>query len=170
MDWGTNEDSNKGTYSDEIQPIPAGTEVLAAPDEAVWKLSKKGDEYISIRWNVLSPAQYKGRKVFMMLFIDHSSETFRNTSRGFLRAIDGNAGGHLSAAGGKPTNESMAKHLVNSQMVLQLQVEEYQGNKSNKVKRIAPKNSAKSPAGAQNQPAVEQQTQAEKPSFDDIPF
>ena len=42
-----------------FEPIPDNTDVLAAPDEAKWD-SYEGDSYISLRWNILKPADYAG--------------------------------------------------------------------------------------------------------------
>ena len=49
-----------------IEPIPANTQVKAAPDEAKWD-DYEGREYISLRWTILAPTEYKGRKIFQKI-------------------------------------------------------------------------------------------------------
>ena len=41
-----------------MEPIPEGSSVLAACDEAKWDRKATGEEYISLRWSVLSPDEY----------------------------------------------------------------------------------------------------------------
>ena len=40
-------------------PIPDGTGLLAAIDEAKIDEDRDGNEFVSIRWSVLTPAEYK---------------------------------------------------------------------------------------------------------------
>ena len=46
-----------------IEVIPNDTTCVAMLDDAGWT-EYQGDEYISLRWNILEPAIYKGRKIF----------------------------------------------------------------------------------------------------------
>jgi hypothetical protein len=50
------------TGGGDIEPIPAKTQVLASIDEAKFD-EYGGDQYISIRWNILQPEEYKNRKI-----------------------------------------------------------------------------------------------------------
>ena len=54
--------------SGNLDPIPDGSSVLAMIDEAKWD-SKNDADYISLRWSVLSPDEYKNRKVFQKLWV-----------------------------------------------------------------------------------------------------
>lgn len=105
----------------DIAPIPAKTQVLGAPEEAKWD-SYEGDEYISIRWNVLQPKEFSNRKIFQKIRVMESDPKKADKAKRMLAAIDTNAGGKLLASGEKPTDESLTRCLVNKPMVLMLQV------------------------------------------------
>ena len=109
----------------DIQPIPADTSCLAAIDEAKWD-EKDGARYISLRWNVLQPAEYKNRKVFQKLWVADAdpkakdAEKKREEAKRMLAAIDQNAGGKLRAAGVEPTETSLGIALINKPMVIKV--------------------------------------------------
>lgn len=109
----------------EIQPIPADTSCLAAIDEAKWD-EKDGARYISLRWNVLMPAEYKGRKVFQKLWVADAdpkakdADKKRDKAKRMLAAIDQNAGGKLRAAGVEPTDGSLGVALINKPMIIKV--------------------------------------------------
>jgi hypothetical protein len=117
-----------------MEPIPANTSVLAACDEAKWD-AYEGDNYISLRWVVLQPAEYKNRKVFQKLRVQDSDSKKSDKAKRMLAAIDTNAGGQLLATGETPTDASMTKHLTNKPMVLKLQVWEVEANDGSGMKR-----------------------------------
>lgn len=108
-----------------MEPIPAGSSVLAMIDEIKWEMKQTGEEFISARWTVLAPEEYKNRKVFHKLWVmdlDPSSKDEatgikkRDKARKMLAAIDANAGGKLTAKPGRPTNDDLL-HLTNKPMV-----------------------------------------------------
>ena len=109
----------------DIAPIPAETSCLAAIDEAKWD-EKDGARYISLRWNVLQPAEYKNRKVFQKLWVADADpmakdvEKKRDKAKRMLAAIDQNAGGKLRAAGVEPTETSLGIALINKPMVIKV--------------------------------------------------
>jgi hypothetical protein len=109
----------------DIAPIPADTSCLAAIDEAKWD-EKDGARYISLRWNVLQPAEYKNRKVFQKLWVADpdpkakDAEKKREKAKRMLAAIDQNAGGKLRAAGVEPTETSLGNALINKPMVIKV--------------------------------------------------
>ena len=55
-------DSGGGSF----ELIPEGTNVLAAISEIEWTLYN-GDEYISAKWTVLKPDEFKNRKIFQKI-------------------------------------------------------------------------------------------------------
>lgn len=131
-----------------MQPIPDGTQVLAAIDEAKWD-DKDGNEYISLRWTVLKPDTYKNRKVFQKLWVMGNNPNHKDpkkqgdTAKKMLAAIDGNCGGNL-LAGGKPTDSDLQSNLIGKPMVVKLGVWEMQGAmgdtmSGNWVQMVAPK-------------------------------
>lgn len=113
-----------------FDPIPAESAVLALIDEAKW--DKKNDaEFISLRWSVLSPDEYKNRKVFQKLWVTDDDPTVkdaekaakkRDKARRMLAAIDANAGGKLTKVPGQPTDETITQHLTNKPMIIKLLV------------------------------------------------
>ena len=109
----------------DIAPIPAETSCLAAIDEAKWD-EKDSARYISLRWNVLQPAEYKNRKVFQKLWVADAdpmakdAEKKRDKAKRMLAAIDQNAGGKLRAAGVEPTETSLGIALINKPMVIKV--------------------------------------------------
>ena len=109
-----------------MEPIPAGSSVLAMIDEIKWD-KKQGsfEEFISARWTVLAPDEYKNRKVFHKLWVmdldpqakdQDAGIKKRDKARKMLAAIDANAGGKLTQKSGKPTDDDLL-HLTNKPMV-----------------------------------------------------
>ncbi len=153
-----------------IEPIPANTDVLAVCDEAKW--DEYGDDrYISLRWAVMKPTDYKNRKVFQKIRVMNKDPAKADKAKRMLAAIDANAGGKLVAGGEEPTDENLTKCLTNKPMVLRLQVwelETEQGEKKsgNWVSRVAPKSDA-----AQQQAAPEPTAAVDDEGLEnDIPF
>lgn len=153
--------------------IPDKTVVLAAPDEAKWEAKEKYgtnevDEYISVRWSVLAPAEYKNRKIFQKLRVNDPNGKKADKDKDMLFAMDFNAGGGLAKLDHSPTDIDLSRCLVNKPM--QLLVMEYHIQKSdgtgtidgNWIAKVSPKG-----ASAQVLPPLAQQAQG----FDsDVPF
>lgn len=138
-----------------MEPIPDGSSILAMIDEAKWAKTQDGmAEYISLRWTVIQPDQYKNRKVFQKLWVtdsDPSAKTEdaaakkRDKARRMLAAIDANAGGKLTSKPGKPTDDDLGMHLTSKPMVIKVMLWEIQDRQSgemirgNWVAAVAPK-------------------------------
>jgi hypothetical protein len=136
-----------------LDPIPAGSSVLAIIDEAKWERKQTGEEFISLRWSVVSPDEYKNRKVFHKLWVTDLDPQAKDEAKGIakrdkarrmLAAIDANAGGKLTAQEGKPSDDSMALHLCNKPMIITLMEWSMRGNdgsdmSGNWVSAVAPK-------------------------------
>lgn len=122
------------------EPIPANTSVLACPDEAKWD-NFNGDYFINLRWNILQPEAYKGRKVFQKIRVEDADSKKRDKALRMLAAIDANAGGKLMASGQKPTDIDLVQNLANKPMVIKLQIwETDDGKKGNWVSAVSPRN------------------------------
>lgn len=155
----------------DFDPIPAKTQVLAAPDEAKWdcKQTETGmDEFISVRWVIYKPDQYKGRKIFQKIRVLDPEPKKVDKAKRMLTAIDANAGGTLVKLGRKPTDADLAKALINKFMMLMLQVwksNDKDGNPitGNWVSAVAPKGDGKPTPAAKPQ-------QKTGDFDDDIPF
>jgi hypothetical protein len=147
-----------------MQPIPDGTQVLAAIDEAKWD-DKDGAEYISLRWNVLKPDTYKNRKVFQKLWVMGNNPNHKDpkkqgdTAKKMLAAIDTNCGGNL-LAGGKPSDSDLQSNLIGKPMVVKLAVWEMQGAmgdtmSGNWVQMVAPKEKGVGEAPVKSAPVTQ---------------
>lgn len=134
--WDFEETKGEVQESGGFEPIPDKTDVLAAPYEAKWD-SWEGDEYISVNWTVLKPAQYANRKIFQKLKVNDEKKGER--ARRMLDGIDFNSGGHLRASGKMPTDEMLTKALLNKQMILKLGVWSINDKSGNYVMAVSPK-------------------------------
>ena len=121
--------------------LPDGSSVMASIDECKWQSFQGGEEHISVRWNILAPEDYQGRKIFQKMYPD--GDTARNTdhakakkkgdtAKRMLAAIDANCGGGLMKLQRKPTDEDFAMHLTNKPMVIRLGLWEMMQNGENK--------------------------------------
>ena len=126
--------ANTGTEyevpSGNMEPIPAGSSVLAMIDECKWDKKPTGEEFISARWTVLAPEEYKNRKVFHKIWVtdldpsakdDAAAKSKRDKARKMLAAIDANAGGKLTAKPSIPSNDDLL-HLTNKPMVATMMI------------------------------------------------
>lgn len=134
-----------------IDPIPNDTTCTAIIDEAKWDTTRTGENLISLRWSVLSPTEYKNRKIFQKLWVSDpdpkakNADAKRDKAKRMLAAVDSNAGGKLLSSGKMPTDESMSLHLVSKPMnikVMQWTMENEMGEKmsGNWISAVSPKN------------------------------
>jgi len=109
--------------------LPDGSSVMASIDECKWQSFQGGEEHISIRWNILAPEEYQGRKIFQKAYPDGDkarnadpakAQRKGDTAKRMLAAIDANCGGGLMKLQRKPTDEDFAMHLTNKPMVIRL--------------------------------------------------
>jgi hypothetical protein len=116
--------------SGNLDPIPDGSSVLAMIDEAKWD-ERDGAEYISLRWTVLAPDEYKNRKIFQKLWVTDDDPSAndsdkaakkRDKARRMLAAIDANAGGKLTRKPGKPSDDDLTSCLTNKPMIVKAMV------------------------------------------------
>lgn len=112
--------------SGNLDPIPDGSSVLAMIDEAKWD-ERDGADYISLRWTVLAPDEFKNRKIFHKLWVtdddpnakdEDRARKKRDKARRMLAAIDANAGSKLARKSGVPTDEQLTMCLTNKPMVI----------------------------------------------------
>lgn len=144
---------NSGTFSSgggDIEPIPNNTQVKAAIDEAKWD-SYEDDEYISLRWTVLAPAEFKNRKIFQKVRVKDSDSKKADKAKRMLGAIAANAGGGLLKIAREPSDSDLQKHLLMKPMALTLMVWEIEqqdgtSKRGNWVQQVAPANAPAQPA------------------------
>jgi len=170
--------------SGNLEPIPDGSSVLAMIDEAKWD-EKEDADYISLRWSVLSPDEYKNRKVFQKLWVTDDDPNAKDASaaakkrdkaRRMLAAIDANAGGKLTKKGGVPTDETLTVCLTNKPMIIKCMLWEMPDRerhgefiRGNWIAAVAPKSKGIDVKAAKASPA--KSAPASAPIDDDeIPF
>ena len=107
----------------DLAPIPNETNVLAAIDEAKWDATQEGEQYVSLRWNVLAPEEYKNRKIFQKLWIKDPDPRAKDAGKKrdkairMLAAIDKNCGGKILSSTDEPTTEKLAINLCGKPMI-----------------------------------------------------
>lgn len=155
--WNTSdgEDASKTGAEYEIpggnmEPIPDGSTVLAMVDEAKWAETQSGDRYVSLRWTVLAPKEYENRKIFHKLWVTDYDPNAKDQAkaiaktdkaRKMLAAIDANAGGKLTAVDRVPTDDDLARALLDKPMTITLMTWESNtgGGGGNWVCAVGPK-------------------------------
>lgn len=170
-----------------MDPIPDGSSVLAMIDEAKWD-EKENASFISLRWSVLSPDEYKNRKVFQKLWVTDDDPNAkdadkaakkRDKARRMLAAIDANAGGKLVKKGEQPTDDDLTSCLSNKPMIIRCMIwsmpdreQPGQNIEGNWISAVAPKSKGidvKDPAPKKATPLRDLPTY--DPDMDDeIPF
>jgi hypothetical protein len=113
-----------------MEPIPDDSSVLAMIDEAKWA-DKEYARYISLRWSVISPVEFKNRKIFQKLWVtsddpmakdaDRAAKK-RDKARRMLAVIDANAGGKLVKLAGMPDDDDLTANLAMKPMVIKIKV------------------------------------------------
>ena len=132
--------------SSDIEPIPSKTQCVAAIDEIKWD-NYNDEDYISARWNILQPAEFKNRKIFQKIKVKEADDKKRQKAVKMLAAIDFNAKGGLMTSGKVPTDPLLQKALMNKIMVIMVQVwaikDEATGEtkKGNWISAVSPKSS-----------------------------
>jgi len=111
-------------------PIPDDTTCLAIIEDAKVDQDRNQNNFVSLRWSVVAPAEYRNRKVFQKIWcLDDDprkpdAEKAKDKAKRMLFAIDKNAGGMLVASGKAPNDNNLAKAFTNKQMQIRLQVYE----------------------------------------------
>ena len=140
---------NFETGGGNFAPIPDNTTCLALIEEAKVDQDRSGNQFVSVRWSVLLPAEYKNRKVFQKIWcLDDNprkadAEKAKDKAKRMLFAIDKNAGGYLVNSGKAPNDNNLAKAFTDKQMQITLQVYEMEGDKGtitgNWISAVSPK-------------------------------
>lgn len=125
------------TLGGSIEPIPANTNCIAFIDEAKWD-TYAGEEYISLKWKVLAPNEYKNRIIFHKLKVMEADKVKAGKAQKMLLSIDFNAKGSLSKMESFD-NSDLQKNLCNKPMLINLQVWEIDDKKGNWIASVKPK-------------------------------
>ncbi len=172
---------NPGSFemSTALELIPHDTNLLSAAEEAKWDVYE-GVNFIKIKWRAMAPEAYKNRVVYQKIKIEDQKEDVAKKARDMLFAIDYNAGGKLSAANVRPTDEMLAAALMHKPMVIKMGVYENkkkdkdgkeESKKYNYVMAVAPRNANAAPSAPAAQALPATPPPAAQGGFDDdIPF
>ena len=161
-----------------MQPIPNDTTCIAFIEEAKVDQDRGLNKYVSLRWSVLQPAEFKNRKVFQKIWCldadprKADSDKARDKAKRMLFAIDTNAGGRLVASGKLPNDQNLQTAFLNKQMQIKVMVYEMEGDKGkitgNWVAAVSPKGGATATATAPAPKATKAAPQAD--DDDTVPF
>ena len=126
-----------------MTPLPEGTQVMAMVDQAKWD-AHDGEYFVSLRWTVALPEEYKNRKIFQKIKVKNPDAEKRDKALMMLAAIDANAGGQIMALGAEPEDADLANALLNRPMVLKLGMWEMKNERGelksgNWVQKVAPR-------------------------------
>jgi len=129
-----------------IEPIPDKTDVVAVIDEARIERNQQGLQYISLRWSIVAPADYKNRKVFQKLWVFDDDPQAKNPvqkrdkAKKMLFAVDTNAGGKLKASGKAPSDDLLQATLTNKPMQIKVMLmKRDDGTGMNWISSVAPR-------------------------------
>jgi len=122
-----------------IENIPDDTTCLALIDEA-GIAEYDGAEYVNLRWTVLEPVAYKGRKIFHKVRVFDADIAKADKAKKMLMAIDTNCGGKLAESQEAPNDNSMAKALLNKPMLIKVMIWELNGRSGNWIASVSPRN------------------------------
>lgn len=128
-----------------MPPIPDGSSVLAAIDDAKWDTDRDGYEHINLRWRIQKPEQFANRVVSQKVWVsddkpkDKDPQKARDKAKKMLAAIDANAGGKLARKATRPTSDDLALALIGKPMVIRVQVWEIDGKEGNWIAAVSPK-------------------------------
>lgn len=153
-----------------MAPIPDKTQCQAYIDEALWDNGNPEydtEAHIKIRWVIQSPAEYKGRKIFQKIRIEHADETKKRKAWQMLQAIDQNCGGGIAKCGGDLTDMVLQQSLMQKPMMLLVMKWEMNDRTGNWVSKVSKR--VKGGASADEVAPVAEPKTAPF-SDDDIPF
>ena len=158
-----------------FEPIPAGTQLIAAIKDAMIDNTEHDGDFIKLQWGVLD-GEYKNRVVFQKIHVFSDDAKKAEKAKRMLAAIDANCGGALMKARVEPTGESLRASLLAKPMYITVMVWEMEGDKGfmsgNWVNAVAPMRKGTTTAPA---PATKPKQRASTPPpaeefDDDIPF
>lgn len=121
-------------------PIPSGTKVKAAIEEAKFTTNDNLGTFMEFKWVIIAPELYKGRKLFQKVRCFATKEPIpsyikdkekhleklkkdQDKALRMFSVIDANCGGkHLANRGKQPTDASLQQYLCGKPMALGLEV------------------------------------------------
>lgn len=144
-----------------FEVIPDGTKLLAVIEEAGWKapFEHGGPDVIQIKWGVLAPDPYKGRKVFQKIKVNDEKDSTADNAKRMLMAIDQNAGGKLSKMDTEPGDNELMGALMGRPMIIRMSVWEMDGKTGNWVSAVSPRKAQEQTKAAEQKTAEVKKTE-----------
>lgn len=125
----------------DMEPIPSNTELLAYIEQAKWDEFEE-QTYVSLKWKVAKPEEYKGRVLFHKLKVCDLDEKKRTKAVKMLAAIDTNCKGKLLGIE-FPKDADLMKCLANQMMRIKVQIWKMaikgEDREGNWISSVAPK-------------------------------
>lgn len=137
---------NNGDFSisnNEFKPIPNNTEAIATITDVTWR-EFNGEEYIEIKWQIVSPSQYANRLIFQKLKVLDPDSDKSSRAQKMLLAINYNANGNLHELRERPDDMDLKKALQYKLMNIKILVWEFNGKEGNWIGAVKPKQALKS--------------------------
>lgn len=167
----------------DFEPIPHLTDVMGFIDQIGWASGRPdGASPIEYRISIVKPDAYKNRKLFFKLWPmgdnpnkeGDKQKKEADKSKRILAAIDANAGGHLIAINGKPTDEDLQSAIMQKMMVFKIGMYDMakndgsgERNKGNYLLGVSPKSKGVAEIAAVNPAQAATSTAVDD---DEIPF
>ncbi len=129
-----------------FEPIPAGTQLIAAIKDAKIKSPKDDDDFIELQWSVLD-GEFKNRAIFQKVRVFDQDQKKADKARKMLAAIDANCGGTLVKARVEPTGDMIRAALLGKPMRIVVEIWETENAQTgalisgNWVRSVSPLNS-----------------------------
>lgn len=124
--WNDDDEEFTGEYvqeNNDFPVIPHDTRVSAIIDKAEWEVKKNfknkeaEENCISLRFEI-EAGEFKGQKIFKKFFIESDNDDQARKDYSMFLNIDANAGGKVRALRRKPSDEDLARCLINKSMVI----------------------------------------------------
>lgn len=123
--WNDDDEEFLGEYvNDNSFPvIPHDTRASAIIDKAEWEVKKNfknleaEENCISLRFDI-EAGEFKGQKIFKKFFIESDNDEQARKDYSMFMNVDANAGGKIRAMRRKPSDEDLARCLINKSMII----------------------------------------------------
>lgn len=124
--WKDDDEEVTGNYvneSGDFPVIPHDSRLKACIDKISWKFKenyknlKESEDCISMRFDI-DEGEFKGQKIFKNFFIKSNNDDQAVKDYRMFLNIDANAGGKIRALRKEPTDDDLARYLINKSMIV----------------------------------------------------
>lgn len=126
-----------GSYkeSSPFEPIPEGVVAIAVIEEATFG-EYEGVKNIRTRWSIVE-GDYRNRKIFYNLYVNHNDSQKRDRARNMLGAIDLNCGGNLAKMTTEIQDFDLASNLLYKPMCIKIGLYEVNDKVKNTIRAVS---------------------------------